>query len=124
MLQRRKAIFPVCAECRATRVPIVSDDPIRFQVEGRPPQTIPRSENAGALRFLSTIAADEGVIMDHMSRALGGSHEVDRILNTLRHKWGILIHCERHPKVSKPGTYGVFHLDPSVRVWEPDEDGN
>ena len=120
---RNQLNFPRCSCCGQDMVPLASCAAILVQVGDDPPQLIPESENAGLLRFLPTFASDEAVIMQHMSKALGGSHEIDRILHTLRNKRKIPILCDRVPKATEPGFYGHFYLGPNVTLSEPGEGG-
>lgn len=111
------AVFLSCPACCHRRVPHVSDAPICVQVGEEAVLTIPRSQEAAAVRFMAQ--ANKPVLWDHLYQAIG-SHEVSRCLTRLRQKWGIPIPCARIPKDSRPGTKGAYYLGPDVKVWEPE----
>lgn len=111
------AVFPVCPDCRHHRLPHVSDSPICIQVGEEAARTIPRSQEAAAVRFMAQ--TKKPVLWDHLYQAIG-SHEVSRCLTRLRRKWEIPIPCARISKRAKPGTKGAYYLGPDVKVWEPE----
>lgn len=86
-------------------------------------QTIRRSEAAAYLRFVAGHSPN-GVVAQHLYRALGECINISRVLDTLRKRLGAEnVPCIKRPKLTRPGVYGVYYLPEHVRVWEPEEAG-
>lgn len=117
------ATFPQCPNCGDPLIDPVSDAAICVQVRDEPVQTIRRSEAAAYLRFVAGHSPD-GVVAQHLYRALGECINISRVLDTLRKRLGAEnVPCIKRPKLTGPGVFGVYYLPKHVRVSEPDNAG-
>jgi hypothetical protein len=112
------SVFPTCIHCSSTLVPIISDAAICVSVDGQTPFTIPRSQEAQAVRFLWQMRPNT-VVGDDVYQALGKCRQVSRVFARLRRKWKIPVERDDVPKGTKSGTYGRYYLGHNVQVWEP-----
>ena len=117
------AQFPTCPHCGTSIIERISDAAICVQVREGPVHTFRRSEAAAYLRFVA-MHAPNGVVAQHVYRALGECINISRVIDTLRERLGAEnVPCIKRPKVTLPGVYGVYYLPEHVRVWEPEDAG-
>lgn len=117
------AQFPKCPHCGAFDIAPVSDGPICFQQEAKPPVIIPRSQAAALVRFVSRTHGK--VIAKHLYRALGDSDQYSRTLDTIWARYGELIRSDRSQKRRGPGSFATYSIGDGFRVWDPkDEAGD
>ena len=114
------AHFPTCPHCGAFDIRPVSDAPICFQQGNESPVTIPRSQAAAYVRFVSQ--APGKVLNRHLYRALGDSDQYSRALDTIWGRYGPLIQSQHFPKKTGPGVFAGYSIGDGYHVWGPEEE--